>query len=225
MMNKNGMDDLFEELLRKSAALAAKELGEEAMEGEECELSEEHKKKMKKLFDSEKRKIRMNKFVRYASRTVAVLAAVTIVSFGIKGFDAGALRVRLMNMFTSTEPTNTEISFNDGTSYSNGYITVGYVPDGFELDIEKVLESFSSLRFKRDKEYFTITVRNIDRGVSVDTENTIDERMNINGIEVFYSKKSKDNIFTYNINECTVNVMGNIEKEILIQIIEDIKIN
>lgn len=224
-MNKNGMDDLFEELLRKSAALAAKELGEEAMEGEECELSEEHKKKMKKLFDSEKRKIRMNKFVRYASRTVAVLAAVTIVSFGIKGFDAGALRVRLMNMFTSTEPTNTEISFNDGTSYSNGYITVGYVPDGFELDIEKVLESFSSLRFKRDKEYFTITVRNIDRGVSVDTENTIDERMNINGIEVFYSKKSKDNIFTYNINECTVNVMGNIEKEILIQIIEDIKIN
>ncbi len=225
MMNKNGMDDLFEELLRKSAALAAKELGEEAMEGEECELSEEHKKKMKKLFDSEKRKIRMNKFVRYASRTVAVLAAVTIVSFGIKGFDAGALRVRLMNMFTSTEPTNTEISFNDGTSYSNGYITVGYVPDGFELDIEKVLESFSSLRFKRDKEYFTITVRNIDRGISVDTENTIDERMNINGIEVFYSKKSKDNIFTYNINECTVNVMGNIEKEILIQIIEDIKIN
>lgn len=224
-MNKNGMDDLFEELLRKSAALAAKELGEEAMEGEECELSEEHKKKMKKLFDSEKRKIRMNKFVRYASRTVAVLAAVTIVSFGIKGFDAGALRVRLMNMFTSTEPTNTEISFNDGTSYSNGYITVGYVPDGFELDIEKVLESFSSLRFKRDKEYFTITVRNIDRGISVDTENTIDERMNINGIEVFYSKKSKDNIFTYNINECTVNVMGNIEKEILIQIIEDIKIN
>lgn len=67
MMNKNGMDDLFEELLRKNATLAAKELGEEAMEGEECELSEEHKKKMKKLFDSEKRKIRMNKFVRYLS--------------------------------------------------------------------------------------------------------------------------------------------------------------
>lgn len=223
-MENNSMNNLFEELLKESAALAAKELGEEILQGEKAELSSEHQARMKKMFAAEKRKIRIRKFGRYASRAAAILVVMGIAS-GAVVFNVDAFRFRFLSMFTKTEPTNTEISFHDGTSYSNGNITIGYVPEGFELDTEKITESLSILKFKKDTEYFTITVRDTYSSISVDTENAKVEKIEINGFDVFYSEKSGDNIFEYYIDDCAINILSNMEKEVLIQVIKNIKIN
>lgn len=223
-MENNNMDNLFEELLRESASLAVKELGEEIEPHPEIEFSKEHQDKMKRLFARERRKIRAKKFGIYASRIAAVLVVVIAVS-GVAVFKVDALRVRFLNMFTDTQPTNTEVSFKDGTSYSVGNVTVGFVPEGFEVVDEEVTEYMSYLKFKHDEEYFTIDIDDSYSVISVDTEDTDTEKIDINGIEVLYSNKMNVKIFSYYVDHYAVNVAGNIENKLLTEIIKSLKIN
>ncbi len=223
-MKKNSMNNLFEELLKESAALAAKELGEEIIQGEKEELSKEHQQRMKKMFARAKRKIYMNKFKKYASRAAVLFTFLVVVS-GAVVFNVDAFRFRFLNMFTNKQETNTEISFNDGTSYSNGDITLGYVPEGFELEKEENTDYILLLKFINEKEYFTVEKKGTSSRISIDKEDAEVEKMNLNGIDVFYSKKSDVDILTYYIDETTISVYGNTTKDILINIVENIKFN
>lgn len=223
-MEKSSMDNLFKELLKESASLAAKELGEEIDINVEVEFSKEHQDRMNKLFARENRKIRARKFGAYVSRIAAVLVVVIAVS-GVAVFNVDALRVRFLNMFTDTQPTNTEISFKDGNSYSNGTVTVGYMPEGFELETEKVMSNMLFLKFIKGEKYFAIDIRDSYSNASVDTEDAEVEKIDLNGSEVFYSKKESRNILTYYVDKHTIYIIGNIEKNLMIEILKNIKLN
>lgn len=220
-MEKNSMDNLFEELLKESASQAAKELGEEILESEGMELSQEHRQEMEKLFAKYRRKER--KIPVFLTRT-AVCAASVILVFTVV-FNADAVKFRFLNMFTNTNPTNTEISFLDGTSYSNSKITVGYVPEDFELETESITNNRLYLKFRRDEEYFKIEVGDSYGKARVDTENSDTEPIERNGVKMFFTKKEDLNILSYYVDERAVKVWGNIEKDLLIKIAEHIKFN
>lgn len=219
-MEKNSMDNLFEELLKESASQAAKELGEEILESEGMELSQEHRQEMEKLFAKYRRKER--KIPVFLTRT-AVCAASVILVFTVV-FNADAVKFRFLNMFTNTNPTNTEISFMDGTSYSNSKITVGYVPEGFELETER-LTNMIYVEFRRDKEYFTIEAKDSFGEAKVDTEDSDTESIERNGIEFFFTKKEDANFISYYVDECAINISANIEKDLMLKIAEHIKFN
>lgn len=222
-MEKNSMDKLFEELLKESASQAAKELGEEILESEGMELSTEHQQRMKKLFAKHRRKER--KIPVFLTRT-AVCAASVILVFTVV-FNADAVKFRFLNMFTNTNPTNTEISFMDGTSYSNSKITVGYVPEDFELETESITNNKIYLKFCHNEEYFKIEVGDSFGEGSVDTENSYTELQPIemNGVTILFTQKEDANFISYCIDEHTVNISSNIEKDLILNIVRHIKFN
>lgn len=220
-MEKNSMDNLFEELLKESASQAAKELGEEILESEGMELSPEHQQRMKKLFAKHRRKER--KIPVFLTRT-AVCAASVILVFAVI-FNADAVKFRFLNMFTNTNPTNTEISFLDGTSYSNSKITVGYVPEGFELETDTIIDDMIYLKFHRDEEYFKIEAGDSFGEGSVDTENSHMEPIEMNGVTLFFTQKEDANFISYCIDEHIVNISSNIEKDLILNIVKHIKFN
>lgn len=223
-MENNNMDNLFEELLRESASLAVKELGEEIEPHPEIEFSKEHQEKMNKLFVRERRKIRARKIGVHASKIAAVLVLVAVVS-GVAVFNVDALRIRFLNMFTDTQPTNTEISFREGNSYSVGNVTIGFVPEGFEVENEKSTESMSYLKFRYDEDYFEIDIRNSYNNISIDTENAEAEKIEVNGLEILYSKKEDSTFLSCHMNEKVINISGNIDDGLMIEIIKDIRFN
>ncbi len=223
-MNSNNMDKLFEELLNESASLTVKELAKELDNEEPAEFSQEHQHRMKKLFAREKRKARMRKLGTYATRTAAVLAVLAVISFAAI-FSVGALRVRFLNMFTNKQQTNTEIAFSDGSSYSNDIVTLGYVPEGFELESEKVMKNMSYLKFRKEEEYFTVDIRETFNDISVDTEEAGFEKIELNGSEMFYSEKENVKTLTYCINESTIYIISNLKKEEMIKIQQNIQLN
>lgn len=223
-MSNNSMDNIFEELLKKSASLAAEEMGAEVSKKTVNEFSEEHERKMKKLFAREKRNRRMRRFVVYAVRIAAVLVIVTVVS-GAVIFNVDALRIRFLNMFTNTQTTNTKISYKDGTSYSNDFVTIKYVPEGFDLEEEQLKKHMVYMHFANNDQYFVVNVAVSDSTISIDTEDAETKKIEINGSEVLYSKKENTNIFSYSYDKYAVNVMGNIEKDLIIEIIRNIELH
>lgn len=223
-MKNNSMDNMFEELLKKGASLAAEEMGADVSTKTADGFSEEHERRMKKLFAREKHKRRMRRFTMYAARIAAVLAVVTVVS-GAVILNVDALKIRFFNMFTNTQTTNTKISYMDGTSYSNDIITISYVPEGFDLDRERLDQNKAYAKFKNSGQYFAVNVADADSDINIDTEDAEAKKLEINGYEVLYSEKEGINIFSYSYDKYAVNVMGNIEKNLMIKIIKNIKFN
>lgn len=222
-MSKNNTDRLFEELLKEGASLAAEEMGEKAQEAKE-DFSEAHKVKMEKLFARERRKLRIKRVLTYTARIAAIFVIVATVS-GLAIFRVDALRVRFLNIFSNTNPTNTDVVFREGEAYTVGNISLEYIPDGFELEKEKVVDEMSLLKFRNRDEFFEILIRNSNCHLSIDTENADVEMVNLNGHEAFYTKKDDTNILAGYIGDNTISLIGNIDKNTLCKIYQKIKFN
>lgn len=222
-MGKKKKENQIEELLKRGASLAAEEMGNEAQE-DTIEFSEKHKSDMEKIFVRERRKLRIKRGLTYTARIAAVLVIVAAMS-GLAIFRVDALRIWIWNVFTRTEPTNTEVRFNEGETYWAGNISLGYIPEGFEISREKIADDTTFLKLKNGEDFFDIFIRDSYYDLSLDTEDAGVTTVNLNGREALYSEKDGTKILAGYLEDKNICLTGNINKNTLYKIYQNIEFN
>ena len=140
-------------------------------------------------------------------------------------YSVEAWRVKFLNfVFDSTAP-DTEIKFTDTkqNSFYNDVVELRYIPAGFELEESEVSKRHVFLKFVYNDQSFLLKRNNIASNSAVNTEEGTVENITINNYEGIYIEKEDDNILIWHDGVYTYRLAGNIEKEELIKIAENIK--
>ncbi len=225
-MNKqnNLFDKAFEMMLEEAATKADEKLGESLnVSSEEIVFSEEHEKKMKRLFNKERRTQKRKKYFKYTQRIACILLAFVLVS-GVTIFSVDAWRIKFLNFVLESNEPNTDFNFSDngGTTYSDDNVILHYVPMGFEIDDVQNSKRRIYLRFSNGDMYFGITVNGINGSYSIDTENAVVERITINNNEGIYSSNENINILVWHDDEYVYRITANISEDEIIKIAENL---
>ncbi len=218
------LNQILDEIIDDAANAAAEDIGNQMKNPqEEIEFSERHEKIMQQLFQKERKKARKKKWISYTKRAACFLLALVVIS-GITIFSVDAWRVKFLNFVLEGGEPNSNYNFNEGgNAYSDGEITLGYLPEGFEL-VENVSSRENiSLTFAKGDWYFTFKVSSIDINSSIDTEDGNTERITINGNEAIFTTNPNINAVIWHDDKYSYRVLGNITKEELIQIAKNVE--
>lgn len=160
--------------------------------------------------------------------TAGIILAL-IVAAGIVVFSVEPWRAAVLNSLFHTKQVN-EInsssveSADEGSGvYSDEYVTLNYVPEGFKLAENNSDRRSLYLNFTNGEQYFQVTVNESDAKSSVDTEAGSRETVMVNGYEATYTTNHNIDSVTWHVNEYVYRVLGNIEKEELLKIAENLE--
>lgn len=225
MNDKQPFDKTTEDILTCAAVLADRDIGEKLVEpDEEIVFSKEHEDKMKKLFRKERQKQSMKVFSKYAKRAACILLVIVIGS-GVAICSVEAWRIKFLNFVLEIGQPNTDFNFSDngGLSYSDDEITLEYIPMGFEMTKNYSTRQRVFLVFTSGEKYFQMIISDLDSNSSIDTEDGATEKLYVNGNEAIYTTNKNINALIWHNNELTFSVAGNIAREEIIKIAENIK--
>ncbi|MBR4891155.1 MAG: DUF4367 domain-containing protein [Clostridia bacterium] len=158
----------------------------------EAERSKKHEKWKKNLFN----KMRDNHYHRFTTKTIKVMViAATLCALLLTAFVIPSSREYIIDNFEIF--SRYKIIENNKNSV-NGEITVGYIPEGFELVEEgKYSKTIYSKFVSFDKKIFTINKYSSSIEVDFDTEYSQTEEIMVENI-----------IYTYSVSESGMyNVM------------------
>lgn len=229
MKNRNQKSDsldMFDVAIKDAATRAFDEYNKSLdISDEEVDFSEEHKKNMEKLFADYRRKERARKIRRISSRAACVVAALSIVS-ATAMIGAGAWRLKLMNFIFDPKAPGTEINFNDngGTTYSDEYVRLNYVPFGFKMTEQSKNSQCDMLAFEYGEKYFTVIMGTIDSQPNIDTENVVFENVTVNGYEGVFTSKKNGNLLLWHDDYNMFIINGNISEEEIMKIAKCIQV-
>ena len=218
------LNQILDEIIDDAARAAVEDIGNRMSDPqEEMEFSERHEKIMQQLFQKERKKARKKKWISYTKRAACFLLLLVVVS-GITIFSVDAWRIKFLNFVLESGEPNTNYNFNEGgNTYSDEEITLGYLPEGFELVENTSNRESITLTFAKDDWYFTFTVNSIDATSSVDTQDGSAERITINGNEAIFTTNPNMNAVIWHDDKYSYRVIGNITKEELIQIAKNVE--
>jgi len=109
-----------------------------------------------------------------------------------------------------------------GYSYSDEYISLGYVPDGLSLESADYGELGSVWCFANGVDYFVLSMESINSNHSFDTENGTAENLQINGNDgVYISTPDVNTLFWGDLN-AIYTMTGNLDKSVMIKIAENV---
>lgn len=214
-----------EDILTCAAMLADSDIGEKLEEpDEEIVFSKEHQNKMKRIFRKERQKEFLKVFSKHAQRAACILL-VLIIGSGIAIYSVEAWRIKILNFVLEIGQPNTDFNFSDngGSSYSDDDITLEYVPMGFEMTNSYSTRQKVFLTFTNGEKYFHIVITDIDTNSSIDTENGTMDKTEVNGFEAIYTTNHNINAIIWHNNELVFRISGNILKEEILKIAENIK--
>lgn len=185
----------------------------------EAERSEKHEKWKRKLFD----KMRNDRYHRFTTKTVRVmLVAAVLWALLLTAFVIPSSREFIIDNFDIFSTYKLTES-NDNSV--NGEITVGYIPDGFELTNEQ--ESSRAIvndYYDSNSEFFIITKSTSSTSAVFDTETGRIENINIEGQSyIFYIDKNDYKYLVWNKNDYVYQIDGTISKDELLRIAETVK--
>lgn len=228
-MNGNN-DDIFEkaleEMLKEAAKIADKRLGGQLEEPkEEIVFSEEHERNMEKLFRLERRKRINKKLIKYTKRCACILIVCCIAVTAVGVVKVDALRMRFLRLLYEPDAPNSDIDFiGDKTNYyADDYIHISYIPDGFKMT-ESSHEVGVGYTFQNNNQYFTLDANDIETaGFNVDTENMEIENLKIQNNDAIYLTKPRVNILVWSDDDTAYVLCGNIPKEDILKIAENIR--
>lgn len=222
-MNDSIFDKALDSMIAEAAKRADKELGEQAdCMGESIEFSEKHEKKMNRLFAKVRRRQKLVKFSKYSRRAACVLIAVCVAG-GVSLFSVKAWRNRVLNFVFDSKATHTDFEIVDSTqTFRNDYITVGYLPKGFELTEDSSDDYWVMLEFKKDDQHIQIDRYPTDTSASIDTENSEVEDIRIHSSTGKCISNPRFQTVIWYTDEYIYNVSANISKEEAIKIAESI---
>ena len=225
-MNNDALGNALESVLDDAAHAVDAEIGSMLQEpAEDIQFSPESQRRMKALFRRERRKLRVKKLRRFSKWAACILLAVVVTS-GVTVFSVRGLRVRFLNFILETGAPNTDYSFGDDgdQSYSDDEIALEYIPEGFKLELNNSTDKTVYLQFTNKDYYFDIIVNRIDGRTSMDTENGIAETIDVNGVDGVYTSNENINSLIWHNDDYSFRVIGNIQKEELIKIANNVKI-
>lgn len=226
--------DDFDKDLKEALRICAKEFKEnhESPTAPPVEFSPDFenwkKDYLERVRDFEYQRIKMIKRIRLKKylKRIAIGVAAFITVAGITVFGVEALRIQVMNFFIELTDSYTKIDFTNEKADNpaeSGDIKLDYIPEGFALCESEMEDNKVFLKFKKDTKYFNILRRDAHSVLSIDSENAEIVKIDINGKEAYYSTNENINILVFHDNTYSYELSGNIEKEEIIGIAQNIK--
>lgn len=184
-----------------------------------AERSKKHEKWKKNLFN----KMRDDHYHRFTTKTIKVmLIAATLSALLLTAFVIPSSREFIIDNFDIFSRYKLTESNNNAV---DGEITVGYIPEGFELTNENVLERLiMNDYYNSNGEVFIITKSTSSIEAIFDTETGEIERIVVDGQEyVFYIDKNNYKFLVWNKNDYVYQIDGTLPKDELLKIAETVK--
>ena len=185
----------------------------------EAEYTKNHEKWKKKLFN----KMRDNRYHRFTTKTVKIMLVAAVLSaLLLTAFVIPSSREYIIDNFEIF--SRYKITENNKNSV-NGEITVGYIPEGFEL----VNEQFSSKNITHnfiDGNGITITIVKSSSALEVDfdTETGVMKTVVRGNITyTLYDDTTEYNCLVWNENDYIYQIHSSISKDELLKIAETVK--
>lgn len=185
----------------------------------EAECSKKHEKWKKTLFN----KMRDDHYHRFTTKTIKVmLIAATLSALLLTAFVIPSSREFIIDNFDIFSRYKLTESNNNAVSSE---ITVGYIPEGFELTNEQELSRLIiNDYYNSNGEVFTITKSTSSSKVEFDTETgSIENIENNSQIYIFYVDENNYNYLVWNKNDYVYQVDGTLPKDELLKIAETVK--
>ena len=220
------VEKLIDSMLEDIVPGVSEQRGRDMAEPEEnITFSPEHEKKMKKLFQKERRSVFRKKSAKYSKRAALFLVGAVLIS-SVTIMSVEAWRVRVLNYFLNIAQERTEMKWSDenkGDSYATDEVTLGYIPHGFELERSVPKREGLSLTFRKNELSFHVSIYPLRGSLGFDTEDAEIKKVSINGAEGVLSIKENVTILVWNDTESAYLINGNISEEEIIKIAENLK--
>ena len=179
-------------------------------------FSEKYKKFRVKLFD----KMRGEKYHRFTKRaTVAIIVAAILFAMAVATLAATVGKDFILKHFNGY--AEVEVVDSENAVIVNA-LSIGFVPDGFIKVDEFVSDATTTYSYSKSDKWFTVTKVKLDSGMTFDEENRI-EKITINNVEYLYSYSSDANNFLWNNGQYSFNLIGNLDKDLLLKIAENVR--
>lgn len=220
------IDRAFDAMIDEAAAIVNQEEGEKLVIPDiDVEFSQEHKKKMEKLFRKERQKYRLSIAEVYARRAACVILVIAAV-MSLAVFSVEAWRVKFMNFVFDADAPDTEINFSEEkqSEIYGDMIEFSYMPTGFTIQESKISRRHAYLYFICKDKYIQFELAKLNVDSAVDTENSVIESLDINGCEGIYSINPDKDILIWYDDINTYRITSNIEKSEIKKIAENIKV-
>ena len=185
----------------------------------EAECSKKHEKWKKNLFN----KMRNDRYHRFTTKTVKVmLIAATLCALLLTAFVVPSSREFIVDHFDIFSRYKLTESNNNAV---DGEITVGYIPEGFELTNEqKSARAIMNDYYNSNGEFFTISKYSSSIEVDLDTETGNIENIMVNNKSYsYYVDANNHNYLVWNQNDYVYQVEGTLSKDELLNIAEMVK--
>ncbi len=181
-------------------------------EFEAIEFSKQHEKRMRILFD----KMRRDKYHRFTKRaTIALIAAILIISMTITAFAIPASRDYIIHKFFD----HSTYTAAEGEHNEVGEITIGYIPEGFEIIDQYKAENVAYYEYQnKQKDWYQVKKTSVGSTADFDTEKQKYESVTKNGIVyIIYIDNNSIGCIWNNV-KYTYIITGNISKELILKI-------
>ncbi|MFB2021974.1 DUF4367 domain-containing protein [Pseudoflavonifractor sp. P01025] len=160
-------------------------------------------------------------------RKIAVAAVIAAVTFSTALVANAEFRERVVSWFIETFEKYTifELKSSDGLQIQELQdFSPQYLPDKFELLDTIEQPSLILYEYERgDDEFLNVLISLSDTKVYVDTEGSLLETVQIEGVSGYYFKKDGNNYVIFEKNGYYFSVYGTIDKSELIRVAENIK--
>lgn len=224
--SNNVWDKALDVLLEETADMALEQLDKDLPQPEEnIEFSAEHERKMSRLFRKERLKLARKKLIKYTKVAAVVLVGI-ILCTGISIASVEAWRVPFMNYILDLSKPNTDFTFNESEEvlYENDKVRIKYAPEGFKLTHIQEDRPLLLLQYENGEQFYQITVGySTTMGISIDTENGTVIDTTLNGYEAVYASTSLCNSLLWSDGEYIYTVVGNVEKNEIFRVAENIQ--
>lgn len=227
MTNENDktMENILDAVFGEAASKAAADMGRELISTPPCaarEGSRRYRRKMEELTGS-RGNASLPMRAAKAAACVAIAAAVgsTALVVGVE-----AIRKKVINYIFDRDHSSAEIYFNlpeDTNTYEGSFANLTYIPADFEYK-----HGFSTSESERwyfenaEGLWFDVYIPPTGGSYTVDTENGEINEIVINGNDAVFIKNPDYNILIWTDGKRHFQVIGNISKDEIIKISENI---
>lgn len=185
----------------------------------EAEKSKKHEKWKKNLFN----KMRDDYYHRFTTKTVKIMLVAAVLSVLIlTAFVIPSSREFILDKFdTHSTYKLTENNKNSVT----GEITVGYIPDGFELESTNSIDKNILYRYENDNGlFFTVFKYSSVMKVDFDTENFETEEIIIDNVKYLYCTGNVGmNSIIWNMNDYVYQIDAPFDRDEILKIAKTVK--
>lgn len=185
----------------------------------EPEYSKKHIRRMNAL----KNKMRGNVYHHFTTKTIRImLVAAILLALMMTAFVIPSSRDSFMDNFNIA--SRYQMTKHNKNSVPDE-ITVGYIPEGFELESNENLSKYLILRYSNTQGiYFTTYKASSSTEIYFDTENLDTQNITINNINYTYGTDAFGNSnVIWTVNDYVFRIDGNLSAEELLKIAVTIK--